>query len=221
MARINWPLWKALFLSRRGRHSCSALFAWAVDLYARRRETALPGSNSNCRSNCTLWCFARRRCSPKNLRPSSYGGWIGLLASRLTTISAIFGLVLLGCLKPRRWHLAGFGFCAVLFFAFLYQDTGRLNRLEANAGNVSAGFARWHAGDQHCPRSGGFTNRVYRPRRSSAPASGTASATRTMSLPRENSACAFEREVPWPLLRPMTRKTWPQGSTRWMTRIFP
>src|SRR5206468_10097442 len=39
----------------------------------------------------------------------------------------------LGCLKPRRWHLAGFGICAIVFFAFLYQDTDCLNRMEANA----------------------------------------------------------------------------------------
>jgi len=43
------------------------------------------------------------------------------------------GLCFLGCLKPRRWHLAGFGMCAAIFFAFLYQDTGWANRLEENA----------------------------------------------------------------------------------------
>jgi hypothetical protein len=67
---------------------------------------------------------------PENLRPSMTGGWIGLLASRLTTITAILGLCFLGCLKPRKWHLAGFGACAIVFFAFLYQDTARLNRME-------------------------------------------------------------------------------------------
>src|SRR5204863_2349105 len=70
---------------------------------------------------------------PENLRPSIYGGWIGVIGSRLTTISAILGLCFLACLKPRRWHLAGFGICAIVFFAFVYQDTGWLNRLEANA----------------------------------------------------------------------------------------
>jgi len=104
----------------------------AVDLYARRREGSwwklyeLP-------FELYVVTFCATALLPENLRSSIYGGWIGLLSSRLTTISATFGLVLLGCLKPRRWHLAGFGFCAVLFFAFLYQDTGWLNRLEANA----------------------------------------------------------------------------------------
>lgn len=70
---------------------------------------------------------------PENLRPSITGGWIGLLASRLTTITAIFGLCLMSCLKPRKWHLAGFGACAIVFFAFLYQDTLVLNRMESAA----------------------------------------------------------------------------------------
>lgn len=69
---------------------------------------------------------------PENLRPSPDAGWIGLLGSRLTMVSAIFGLCFLGMLKPRKWQLAGFGACALVFFTFLYQDTGWLNRLEAN-----------------------------------------------------------------------------------------
>jgi len=70
---------------------------------------------------------------PENLRTSPEGGWIGLLGSRLTIISAIFGLCVLGGIRPRKWHLAGFGICAGIFFAFLYQDTGWLNRLEEHA----------------------------------------------------------------------------------------
>ena len=70
---------------------------------------------------------------PENLRPSITGGWIGLFASRLTAITAIFGLSLMSCLKPRKWHLAGFGACAIVFFACLYQDTLVLNRIESAA----------------------------------------------------------------------------------------
>jgi hypothetical protein len=108
----------------------------AVDLYARRggsswKSFALP-----------LELYAVAFCAtallPENLRPSIHGGWIGVLGSRLTTISAILGLCFLGFLKPRKWHVAGFGACAVIFFAFLYQDTGWLNRLEANAEKLVA-----------------------------------------------------------------------------------
>src|SRR5258706_13348381 len=73
---------------------------------------------------------------PEILRPPPEGALIGLLGSRLTTISAIFGLCVLGGSKPRNWHLAGFGICAAVFFAFLYQDTGWLNRLEEHAEEV-------------------------------------------------------------------------------------
>ncbi len=80
-----------------------------------------------------LVTFCATALLPENLRPSINSGWIGVLGSRLTSISAILGLCFLGCLKPRRWHLAAFSVCAVVFFAFLYQDTGWLNQLEANA----------------------------------------------------------------------------------------
>jgi hypothetical protein len=73
---------------------------------------------------------------PENLRPSISGGWIGLLASRLTAITAIFGLCLLSCLKARKWQLAGFGVCAIFFFTFLYSDTLDLNRMETSAEQI-------------------------------------------------------------------------------------
>jgi len=106
-----------------------------VDLYARRREGSswkpfeLP-------FELYVVAFCATALLPENLRPSIYGGWIGLLGSRLTTISAILGLGVIACVKPRRWHLAGFGVCTVVFFAFLYQDTGWLNQLESNAENL-------------------------------------------------------------------------------------
>ncbi len=108
------------------------LICVAVDLYARRRE-----SSSWKPFELTFELYAVAFCAtallPENLRPSLYGGWIGLLGSRLTTISAILGLSFLGYLKPRKSHLAGFSVCAIVFFAFLYQDMGWVNRLEANA----------------------------------------------------------------------------------------
>jgi len=70
---------------------------------------------------------------PQNLRPTPDGAWIGLLVSRLTIISAIFGLCVIGTLPPKKWLFAGWACLATVFFFFLYQDTSRLNRLEANA----------------------------------------------------------------------------------------
>jgi len=69
---------------------------------------------------------------PENLRVSLYAAWVGLLVSRLTTISAILGLCVLGCVSLRKWGFAGFAGLAALYFLYLYQDTKTLNRLEAN-----------------------------------------------------------------------------------------
>jgi hypothetical protein len=116
-----------------------ALICVVADLYARRREGSswkpfeLP-------LELYLVTFCATALLPENLRPSIYGGWIGVLGSRLTAISALFGLTFLGLLKLRRWHVAGFVVCAMVFFAFLYQDTSWLNHLEANAETLVAGL---------------------------------------------------------------------------------
>jgi hypothetical protein len=105
-----------------------------ADLYARRRA----GSSWKLFElplELYLVTFCATSLLPENLRLSN-DGWIGLLSSRLTTISAIFGVCLLGAWKPRKWHLAGFSVCGLVFFSFLYQDTGWLNQLEENAENL-------------------------------------------------------------------------------------
>jgi hypothetical protein len=106
-----------------------------VDLISRRRETSFWQS---LRLPAELYFIAIVAVAllPENLRPSISGGWIGLLASRLTAITAIFGLCLMGCLKPRKRHLAGFATCAIFFFTFLYTDTLDLNRMEARAEQI-------------------------------------------------------------------------------------
>lgn len=53
-----------------------------------------------------------------------------LAISRLTSVAAVLGLCLLGSVKPRIWHLAGLGLCAIVFFVWSYQDTGMLNDME-------------------------------------------------------------------------------------------
>jgi hypothetical protein len=72
-------------------------------------------------------------CLPENLRTSVYAGWIGLLVSRLTLVTAIFGVALLGSLRLPRWSSYGFIIVALVFFAFTYQDTGKLDAMEASA----------------------------------------------------------------------------------------
>ena len=108
------------------------VFCVATEIYAQRRE-GLSWERFELPFELYLVAFCATSLLPENLRPAFYGGWIGVLGSRLTTISAIFGFCVLGLLKSRRWHLAGFSACAAFFFVFLYQDTRWLNRLEANA----------------------------------------------------------------------------------------
>ena len=112
----------------------------ALDVITRRREC---GFWKSLRLPAELYLVAifATALLPENLRPSITGGWIGLLVSRLTTITAIFGLCLLSCLKPRRVQVVGFAACALLFFTFLYQDTLVLNRMETAAEHLVNGLA--------------------------------------------------------------------------------
>ncbi|HUI75655.1 MAG TPA: hypothetical protein VLX32_11950 [Candidatus Acidoferrum sp.] len=114
------------------------ILCFAVDA-ARRLQGREVGSHSY---RLPLELYALAFCAttllPENLHSGLYAGWIGLIVSRLTAISAILGLAVLNCARPRKWIFAGFLVCATAFFAFLYQDTGTLNRVEANAQLVAA-----------------------------------------------------------------------------------
>jgi hypothetical protein len=80
-------------------------------------------------------------CLPENFRVGLYAGWIGLLVSRLTLVTAIFGLLVLACFRLPRWSIHGNVFCAGLFFLFLYQDTGKLDHMERTAREAIQGLA--------------------------------------------------------------------------------
>ncbi|HTP68671.1 MAG TPA: hypothetical protein VMJ35_07175 [Dongiaceae bacterium] len=69
---------------------------------------------------------------PENLHADPTRGWVGALATRLTLVTAIFGLAFLASLPPRFWHLAAYSAVAAFFFAFIYQDTALLNCMEDN-----------------------------------------------------------------------------------------
>ena len=55
---------------------------------------------------------------------------IALITERLTSISAAAGCCVLGAMQPRKWHLAASLAIAGIFFTFLYQDTGTVNKIE-------------------------------------------------------------------------------------------
>jgi hypothetical protein len=114
------------------------ILGFAVDLVSRFRGREAGWSSLR----LVLEFYAIALCVtallPENLRTSLYAGWIGLLVSRLTAISAILGLAILNSIRPRKWFFAGFAACAAVFFLFLFQDTCTLNRIEDNAGRVAA-----------------------------------------------------------------------------------
>jgi hypothetical protein len=109
-------------------------------------------------------------CLPENFRIGLYAGWVGLLVSRLTLVTAVFGLLVFASLRLPRWFWRGATVAAAIFFVFLYRDTGKLDRMEANARKRKSG--EFHS----------FITRW------TGPVSGTASVMPTTKLRR----CNFE-----------------------------
>lgn len=67
------------------------------------------------------------------MNPQHPEALVGLIIERLTSVTAVFLCCLLGAMKPRRWHLAGFAAIAAVFFLLLYTDTGKIDRMETQA----------------------------------------------------------------------------------------
>lgn len=55
------------------------------------------------------------------------------ITDRLTSVTAVLGLCVLGAIRPRAWIIGGFAACAVVFFGLQFRDTGALNRMEQEA----------------------------------------------------------------------------------------
>ncbi len=62
------------------------------------------------------------------------------ITTRLTSVTAIVGLSILGCVQPRTWILVGLAVCAAIFFGLQFQDTGALNRMEQQTETLVAGL---------------------------------------------------------------------------------
>jgi hypothetical protein len=105
---------------------------------------------------------------PDVLRLPIYSGWIGALALRLTAVAAIMGLCVLALMQPRKWHAAGFAAIAIVFFVFLYQDTGTLSRMEAQVERLVATLPKgervtatiWAPPDSRLPFIGHMVDRA-------------------------------------------------------------
>lgn len=66
----------------------------------------------------------------EGLSVPKYGMGVTFLPERVTSITAVLGLCVLGCVRLRRWQVAALAGCAAAFFALLYRDTAVLNRME-------------------------------------------------------------------------------------------
>jgi hypothetical protein len=73
---------------------------------------------------------------PDGIRVPNHAAALAMLTSRLTSISAVLICCLLAAMRPRKGHLAGLSAIAAVFFVFLYQDTGAINRMEDQAERV-------------------------------------------------------------------------------------
>jgi hypothetical protein len=70
---------------------------------------------------------------PELIQLPVYSGPVGYPVSRLTSITVVMALCMLGYARPRTWHLAGFTILAAAFFTLVYRDTGILNKMEQQA----------------------------------------------------------------------------------------
>jgi hypothetical protein len=106
-----------------------AVIALAVDILRRHRETglwkyyALP-TQLYVLVELSVWLL------PGGIHFPPPTAALALLTERLTSVSAALICCLLGAMQPRRWHLYATAAIALVFFAFLYQDTARINRME-------------------------------------------------------------------------------------------
>jgi hypothetical protein len=116
----------------------AVLFGSVGFLYADLREGKGTPTRWRFRTPLELWCILLFAAAmiPELIKFPLYAGPVGFPVSRLTSITAVMGLCMLGHMRPRLWHLAGFGLIAIFFFGLLYRDTGTLNRMEQQTENL-------------------------------------------------------------------------------------
>jgi hypothetical protein len=106
--------------------------AIAVDIFRNWRSTGL-WNRYGIAAQLYLIMGAGIILLPRGVRFAGHPAAIALITDRLTTISAALACCILGAMRPRKWHFFASAAIAALFFTFLYQDTGVINNLEAQA----------------------------------------------------------------------------------------
>jgi hypothetical protein len=67
------------------------------------------------------------------------GGSLAYIPQRCTCIAAAFGLCALACTNLKKLQFGFFASVAVVFFSFVYQDDGAINRMEARVKELVSG----------------------------------------------------------------------------------
>ncbi len=69
-----------------------------------------------------------------------YTAAVSSINSRITTVTAILGLCILGSVAPRKWIFGGLSVIALIFFALQYRDTAVFNKMEQETAALVAGI---------------------------------------------------------------------------------
>jgi hypothetical protein len=104
-----------------------------TDVIRRRRDPELWGSYA-IPLELYIIALAGAYLLPTGIRLQEHLAPLALLSERLTSVSAVIACCLLGAMRARKWHAIALASIAVAFFAFLYQDTATVNRMEVEVG---------------------------------------------------------------------------------------
>jgi hypothetical protein len=106
-----------------------ALLAMATDILRRRRDNRF-GTYYSIPLQLYLLVALSVQLLPGGIHFPPPTATLALLTERLTSVSAALICCLLGAMEPRKWHFAATAAIAAVFFVFVYQDTGRVTRME-------------------------------------------------------------------------------------------
>jgi hypothetical protein len=77
---------------------------------------------------------------PRAIYLPQYTGAVSSIYSRITTMTAILELCVLGAITPRKWIFGGLSVIAVIFFALQFHDTAVLSGMEHEVESLVAGL---------------------------------------------------------------------------------
>lgn len=116
-----------------------AVLAFAIDrIFGRsgRDETRKRRSSTGIVAQLFLLALIAVPLLPRGVRHADSVAALALLTDRLTSVTAALACCLLATMKPAKWHLAATLTIAGVFFVFVYQDTGVVNQMEAEAAKL-------------------------------------------------------------------------------------